>query len=255
MKTLGIIGVGQLAHYFVSGLRHGNDNRPILLSPRGSEMAQVISSKFNATIAHCNQDVVDQSDIILLATRPDNAAEALHSLTLTENHTVISVVAGFDMKALQSTGSSAHFVRSLPVFSAEICAGAVPLFPHNTDAYNLLTTIGEVVVLPTEDQFDTACVMGCTFSWFFRIYGQLQLWLENEGIASDKARTLALQCAHGVSTLALEKPQIDLNEMASEIARPGTFSLAGEHVLKDEGGLKALTLACDLINKKLKENS
>ena len=254
-KTLGILGVGQLAHYCISGLRHGNDKRTITLSPRGKEMSKTIAEKFNCTIATDNQQVVDQSDIILLATRPDDAIAALNSVQFEGRHIVISVVAGAKIGALRPHVGQAKLVRSLPVFSAEVCAGGMPLFPDNTEALDLLSTLGDVIVLPTEAQFETASVMGCTFSWFFRIYGELQSWLENADIPAEQARALALQCAHGVSSLALAKPEMNLHEMASEIARPGTFSLAGEQELKEKGGLEALTAACDLVHEKLLSNN
>ena len=252
-KSLGIIGVGQLATYFVSGLRHGKDDRAIVLGPRNGQTASALASRFDCEVASSHQDVVDRARIILLATRPQDAVSALQSITLGEDHLVVSVVAGLDLDTLSSHVGPATVVRSLPVYSAEVCAGAMPLYPDHDDARALLATLGQIVPMPDEARFETAAVMGCTFAWFFRIYAQLQSWLERTGMGADEARTLALQCAHGASALALAKPDRNLADLAASIARPGTFSLAGEQVLAAKGGLEALDAACDLVHRKLIE--
>jgi pyrroline-5-carboxylate reductase len=253
-KTLGIIGVGQLADYFVSGLRHGEDNRPVVLGPRNARIAATLADRCGCRVVSSNQDVVEQSQVILLATRPQDAASALESITPGKHHLVISVVAGMGVDAISKLAGAATVVRSLPLFSAEVCAGALPLYPDHVEARSLLGSLGQVIVMPDEARFETAAVMGCTFSWFFRIYAQLQSWMEQAGVDSREARALALQCAHGASSLALAKPELDLAGIADGIARPGTFSLAGEKVLIANGGLSAIDSACDLVHQMLKEN-
>ncbi len=252
-NTLGIIGVGHLATYVVDGLRHSGDNRAILLSPRNHKRAQTLQQRHGARIAQNNQDVVDQADIIMLATRPAHAVAALQSVSFRPKQVVISVVTGMPLATLAPLATPATLVRSLPVCSAEVSAGAVPLYPDDLRAQDLLMHIGEVVALANETQFEQASVSACVQGWFYRLFGDLSTWLANTGLDPEQARILMLQAARGAVELALQRPNLDLHQLADTIASPGTFTRLGQDLLDEREALKAWTDACDQLLGKLSE--
>ncbi len=158
MPTLGILGVGHLATYTVTGLRNGGDQRRIILSPRNAEAASRLAGQCRCDIAGSNQAVVEGSDIILLAVRPQSLSTLLRGLTFKPGQLVISAMAGVSLQQLrQYSGLQATtLVRALPPASVEVGAGPVPLFPANAAAETLFGTMGKVIVLESEALFDVA---------------------------------------------------------------------------------------------------
>jgi pyrroline-5-carboxylate reductase len=224
METLGIIGVGHLASYVIAGLRNANDNRRIVLSPRNAEVAASLAHTYDCKVLKDNQAVADQADILMLATRPQHSLIALQALTLRPDQLLLSVVAGVSVQDLLPLATPANVARCLPLVPAEVGAGATPLFPNNVRAQKLLETIATVVPVDDEATFDLAGVASCTSGWVFQLIAQLQSWLENAGMSTQQARTIAIETFHGAAHLAKMKPHLDLQQQADEIGSEGTFT-------------------------------
>ncbi len=80
MKTIGFIGVGELALYTIKGVRRGGYQDPILLSPRNQEKAEYLAAHHHCKVMQDNQSVVNNSDYIVIATRPAHCLETLANL-------------------------------------------------------------------------------------------------------------------------------------------------------------------------------
>lgn len=250
--TLGVIGVGQLARYFVAGLRRGGDHRRILLAPRSRVAAEEIAAAHGCEIGADNQSVVDAADIVLLATRPHQISEACRSVAFRPDQVLISVAAGVAVADITPAADGATVVRSLPALSAEVNAGPVPLFPREPRAETLLKSLGEIAPLSDEAAFDTASVMGCAFIWLMKLSQEMQDWLIQAGLEPGVARSLALHTAHGAAAYGIAKPDLDLAATVNEIAREGTYSLLGQESIEAAGGFAAFRDACQRIENKFK---
>lgn len=250
-STLGIVGVGYLATYVVDGLRHGGDKRTIVLSSRSASRAQDLRDRCDCLIAEDNQEVADRAEIILLATRPSDALAALERLTLRPNQLIISVAAGLSVDTLALLALPAVLVRAMPVCCAEVGEGAIPLYPDEPRARALLEKIGAVVAFTDEAHFELATVAACVNGWFFQLFADLSRWLADAGIEPEQARILMLQAARGATGLALQRPMLDLQELASTIASPGTYTGLGLDLLKERQAFTAWTDACGAVLQRL----
>ena len=101
MPTLGVIGTGHLATYFITALRRGGCKDKILLSPRNAERAAALAKSAGCEIAPSNQAVMAGADIVLLSVRPPHAQSTLEELTWSPSQTALSVMAGIGMAAAQ----------------------------------------------------------------------------------------------------------------------------------------------------------
>lgn len=247
-NTLGIIGVGQLAHYFVAGLRRGGDGRTILLSPRRPETAQALADAHDCEIVMDNQAMVDRCDIVVLATRPEQTVDTCRALTFRPDQLVLSVAASVRVADIAAVADGATVVRCLPIFSAEVGVGPVPLYPHDDRAEALLGTLGTVVGFASEAEFSTATVMGCTFVWQIRMIGEIAAFMERAGLSAADARAMALSTVEAAAAVGIRKPELDLLATARAIAKPDTFSRMGEEVMEERGAFDALVAACETID-------
>ncbi|HEY1094384.1 MAG TPA: NAD(P)-binding domain-containing protein, partial [Glycomyces sp.] len=79
MERIGFIGVGEISKAMVEGLSDGSEEAPpISLSPRNAATAAELAERFpNAVVRKDNQEVVDHSDIVLIALRRADRHDAL----------------------------------------------------------------------------------------------------------------------------------------------------------------------------------
>ena len=62
MKTLGLIGTGNLAGFFVEGLARAKTNYTITVSPRNALKVQELRQKFGVRVAS-NQEIIDSCQV------------------------------------------------------------------------------------------------------------------------------------------------------------------------------------------------
>jgi pyrroline-5-carboxylate reductase len=85
---LGFVGTGAITSAIVTGLNASDAGRDsILVSPRNAEVAAALTAKFpNVAVAESNQAVLDGSDVVILAIRPQVTVEVLSDLKFRPDH-------------------------------------------------------------------------------------------------------------------------------------------------------------------------
>src|SRR5699024_7057949 len=94
MTSIGFIGVGEIASAMVEGLArseagdaHASGLR-FFLSPRNADRAKHLAESLEAAkVCDSNQDVVDRSELIVLAVLPQQAAAVLDELDIPADRT------------------------------------------------------------------------------------------------------------------------------------------------------------------------
>ncbi|MDI3325772.1 NAD(P)-binding domain-containing protein [Pontibacterium granulatum] len=252
--TLGILGVGHLASYTVKGLRHSGDTRTIILSPRGARVAKKLADICNCEIATDNQAVIDQSDLVLLAVRPDALSDLINGLTFKPSQTVISALAGVTIEQLRSHPElrQCELVRVMPSTSAEVCSGPIPLYPANPVVEALFVQLGTAVPLESEELFDVALSHACLHGWSYFLIQQLIDWSCAQGMDEATARKMVAHSISSAVDFAEAKPEQRYGEIGRSIATEGTFTLQGIEAIKANGGLDSWQSAMELIAQKAK---
>jgi len=96
VERIGFIGVGEISKAMVEGLSDGTEEAPpISLSPRNAATAAELAERFpNAMVRKDNQEVVDHSDIVLIALRRADRHDALAGLRISAEKTIVNVIPG-----------------------------------------------------------------------------------------------------------------------------------------------------------------
>ncbi|HKK02165.1 MAG TPA: NAD(P)-binding domain-containing protein [Desulfuromonadales bacterium] len=242
--AIGIIGTGHLASYTVAGLRKAGDSSDIFLSPRNATIARKLAGQYGCRIARANQEVVDRSETILLAVRPDSVNDALQGCKFSARHLVVSCVAGLPLQSLAAVRPAA-VVRAMPLSGAEYGVGAIPVYPPNKTAHALLSQIGKVVELDNETQFEQATVIACYSGWLLELFDSMTAWLTRQDFAPETARDLIAEAARGAAELARQKKEISLMTILDGIATEGTLTRTGLDTLRAEGAFRHWPAAAD----------
>jgi pyrroline-5-carboxylate reductase len=90
---LGFVGTGAITSAIVTGLGSGVAERhSIRLSPRNAGIAAALAHRFpGVSIASSNQDVLDNSEVVVLAIRPQIAEKIILELRFRPDHCAISI--------------------------------------------------------------------------------------------------------------------------------------------------------------------
>ena len=167
-KKIGVIGCGNMGGAILYGaLESGvlaKENVYVYdINPAMMEKAK----GWGVNLAADDEDVCKNSDIILLAVKPQNAAEALEQCKKAlDSKAMMSIVAGVTVERLQAMiDGTPRILRLLPNTPAMVFAGAFALCSDNDFkedemeiAKSIYSSIGVVELLP-EHLIDAACAL------------------------------------------------------------------------------------------------
>ena len=256
MKTIGFIGVGELALYTIRGVRLGGYEGKILLSPRNLEKAQLLASQHGCEVQADNQSVVDHCDLVVIATRPADCLQTLSSLEFKQGQLLISVVAGIEVEQLrEALPDDLDIVRAMPVSSAEAGSSPTLIYPDNILVREFFDFCGNTIAVDDEAWFTQGSVLACVYCWFFSLYEELIQSTTGPDLPKALSADLVMGMAKGAAELALARSEISPGEIAESIATEGTFSKLGLDLLQQKSAFEPWGEACKLLQKQLASNN
>lgn len=217
-QTITFLGGGNMAEAIITGLlANGLTPNQISVIDPNQEKLQNFAKKglhiADANIAE-NKALIEQSDIVILAVKPQVIADVLAPLTgVWQNQLVISILAGVTLARLgEMLGENVRLVRAMPNTPAMIQQGATGVFANVSEQDKNLTTqilsaCGVVMWVEKEELLHAVtAVSGSAPAYFFYIFEQMIKTGEMLGLTTKQAKQLAIQTAVGSATMALHSP-------------------------------------------------
>jgi pyrroline-5-carboxylate reductase len=189
--TYGIVGVGAIATAIVTGLCERVLDAPrIVLSPRNAGRVADLASRFpTVRVAHSNQEVLDQSSVVLLCLRPQDARSVLAGLKFSAHQEIVSAMAGIQVAALRELVAPArNAARVIPLPSVATREGATPVFPPTAAAKALFDRLGTAIEIPHERAFEATSASTATIAAHFAYLHAICRWLIAQGVSEKAAR-------------------------------------------------------------------
>lgn len=213
--TLGFMGLGNMGGAIASGLVAANTLQPqqILIFDVDAGKLEAAQQKGFRVVA-TPESLAAESDILLLAVKPQQMEEALSSLKkgLRSNALILSIAAGISIRCIQDRfGAATRVVRIMPNTPALVGAGAAgyALSPQCTDAdaqtaQTILEAIGMAVRVPESGIDAVTALSGSGPAYFFFAVECLVRAAAAEGLSEDAAVRLAAQTLYGAGKLLIE---------------------------------------------------
>jgi pyrroline-5-carboxylate reductase len=239
-KRIGLIGGGAMAEALAGGLIAGGvpASHVRIAEPRRERRDSLSEQLGVATFEH-NADVARDSDLVVLAVKPDVVAVALAELRDTDvdlsKPLWISIAAGVRIDSLQSQlPDLARIVRAMPNTPALVRSGATAICGNaHTDASDravaiaLFETVGTVWDAGQEDLLDAVTgLSGSGPAYAFLFLEALIDAGERVGLPRDAAEQLVLQTVRGAAQLAIESDRSPA-ELREQVSSPGGTTVAG----------------------------
>lgn len=221
---LGFVGTGEITSAIVTGLR-SLDVTPhfIRLSPRNPAIASELANRFKGiSIASCNQEVLDQSDTIVIAVRPLAARGVLSELRFRPDHHVVSLVSALSLQSLSELVVPAvQITRAVPLPSAAERLSPTAIYPPDQAACDLFAAVGKVFPLESEKEFEAMCATTATIASYFAFTKEIASWLVQQGVPESKARDYIARLFLGLTATAVDAPERSFQSLAANHATPG----------------------------------
>jgi len=255
---LGFVGTGVITKAVIDGIaRAFGAKHTILVSPRSAETAEVLARDYaHVAVAVDNQAVVDGSDIVFLAIRPQIAEEVIRALRFRPEQKVVSFVAAVSIETLQNWISTpVTITRAIPLPFVADLNGATAIFPPDAEVAALFAPLGAAVEVETMREFDLLAVASAMMATYFGVLESSARWLEQEGLSYEPASTYMKYLFSGLSGAMMTSPRATFDEMKEDHSTKGGLN---EQVFLDfvtHGGTKALDLALDRVLRRIEGKS
>ena len=251
-KKIGIIGCGNMGGAILYGaLKSGGlpkENAYVYdINPAMMEKAK----GWGVNLASDDEDVCKNADIILLAVKPQNAAEALKMCkNALDSKAMMSIVAGITVERLQNMIDKApRILRIMPNTPAMVYEGAFALCSDNdfteeelADARSIYEKIGVVEMIP-EHLIDAVCgLSGGGPAYAAMFIEALSDGGVKQGLPRATAYRLAAQTCLGTAKMILEMG-IHPGELKDMVTSPGGTTIEGCEAL-ERGGMRAAVIDC-----------
>lgn len=250
---LGVLGVGDLTEKMVRGLRRSASDIDMLLSPRNPARAARLARELGCRLMADNQAVADAADIVLVGVRPAQLGDLATTVRLKDDQPVVSVVSGVPVETLVHLFGPRACCRAMLSAASEINRSTVAIYPPDSTAGELLGSLGNLVHLPTERDFELAMVAACMNGWFYFLIDELQGWFEKKGLPAERARQLVFSSIEDCVAYSRHKSPLSAGQIGEAIAVPGTYTELGLNVLSGLGANTGWRIAADKVFEQLME--
>ena len=248
-KRVGIIGLGKMGEALISGL-----NKPKLIESISLNATDIviqrrdyISKKYNVLCCSDSENVIVNSDIIIIAVQPKDIKNVLDSIRekLTIKHLLVSIVTGISIEFISKClMNDIQIIRAMPNNPCMIGEGVIALASslNITDenlrvAKEIFSSIGRVIV--TDEKYFNA-ITGLSGSGPAYIYLVIEALADGgvkAGIPKSISIELAAQTVLGSAKMVLETCEHPA-KLRDMVTTPGGTTISGLMEL-EEGKVRA----------------
>jgi pyrroline-5-carboxylate reductase len=254
LPRLGFVGVGTIAEALITGMCAGGEQRAtFLLSPRNADTAQRLADRFSfVAVAPDNQAVLDGSDIIFLAVRPQVAAEVLGALKFRQEQRIVSLIAGFDVARLRGLVAPAGTItRAAPMPAIAHRLGPVTLYPPVPEIAGLLEGLGQLIPLQNESELDAFWAVTGLMGSYFGLLDEIAGWLARRDLENEQVRPYVAAVFKALSVTAAERATEGFGRLAVDHSTPGGLNEQAYRELQAAGWTSLVSQALDLIHARI----
>ena len=262
-EKIGFIGGGKMGEALVKGLLRvklsSADN--IIVSDVDKKRCQALEKETGIKTTQENREVITNSDVIILATKPNVMGVILEELKndITSEHLVVSIAAGIPLNFMESSlNDGCRAIRVMPntpCLVGEAAAGyALGKNATRNDGElvgRILNAVGKSFLLEEKYLDAVTGLSGSGPAFIYMVIDALADGGVKMGLPRDVATELAAQTTFGAAKMVLEAG-MHIGELKDSVTSPGGTTIEGLHALEKGGLTNALINAVEVATKKSK---
>ena len=237
-SVIGFIGAGNMASALIKGIFNSGIYSPEQINASDSDKNKIkdITAQYGIRGMLSNRELVRNSDIILLAVKPQVMAGVLEEIKeeIKNSHLVISIAAGITIKYIEgSLGHDIPIIRVMPNTPALIQKGMSAVTPnknctadHKALAEQILNAVSRTITVDEKMMDAVTALSGSGPGFLFKIMECFVEAAEEQGFNKEMALLLITQTFLGSVTLANES-NLTLSQLREMVTSPGGTTEAG----------------------------
>jgi pyrroline-5-carboxylate reductase len=212
-KKICFIGGGNMAEAMIAGLISKRyDANLIKVVDRNENKLSTLKDNYGVMTFQSYKDVISNSDVIILAIKPQQMASLIVSIKDSiDNQLIITVAAGIDVAVYEKLfAKQVAFARAMPNTPAGIGYGATGVYFNDNVGtlqkdvvVNILQAMGIVEVVDEESKINiVAACSGSGPAYFFAFMEHMVAAATKKGLDSEQAKRLVMQTSLGAAKMA-----------------------------------------------------
>ncbi|MBQ1507156.1 MAG: pyrroline-5-carboxylate reductase [Ruminococcus sp.] len=263
MKKIGFIGAGNMATAIINGLIAQNNGEADFISVFDIS-AEKLALMEKLGVKTCAQaaEVVEQSDITVLAVKPQNYPEALESVesAVSEKKTFVSIAAGISIEYVQRLlGCKCPVVRVMPNTPLLLKKGASALCPSENisdddkqTVYEMFAGSGVCEYITEDHMNEIISVNGSSPAYIYLFANSMADYAQSKGIDYDKAMNLICATLEGSAAMLRESGD-SADALIEKVSSKGGTTIAALEKLREHGFCEAIFDAMEACTKRAEE--
>lgn len=251
---LGFIGIGAISEHVITGLiQQSGFDENLVVSERSSHRSTRLAHRFsNVSVEPDNQALVDQVDVVFVATLPQQTLELLDALSFRQDQVIVSMAAMISVEQIAEKVTPASRVhRIVPMPPNELGVGPIPIYPPSSDLTSLLSRIGTVIPVEDQQQFSTFSASSAVMATFFELVATNARWIQSRDVEPDVASKYATTLFHALATQAKELEADELQSLSTECLTAGGLNEQVLNATRSEGWFSELEAELDRILRRI----
>jgi len=252
---IGVIGTGFIAQAMIDGfLLRGEEGLSVTVSPRGAATAATLAARYPRTvrIAASNQAVLDASDLIICAVRPQAAEAVLGALRFVARHHVVSVIAAFSREDIRRlTDPAGGVTLAIPLPAMARGNSATVIMPGNERVAALFQRGGAVIAVDDAHAYAALGTSTAIMAPYFAVARTVSDWLAANGVAATPARQYVASLLQGLAETTAGDADKDFARLETDHATPGSFNDQLRRHLADGGAFRAFETGLDILLRRM----
>ena len=255
--VIGFIGAGNMAYALIKGLlSDGFEAKNINVSDANPELLEKRSSELGVTAQPDNVSLLNNSDIVVFAVKPQVLSVVCHELKnkASTDQLFVSIVAGIKSKDINRwLGGDFALVRTMPNTPALFQSGVTGLYANELvndlqkkSVNLLLSAVGECFWVNEENLLDAiTAISGSGPAYFFLMMQSMKQAAMALGLDEETADALSIKTSLGASIMATNSVK-DSRTLRAEVTSPNGTTQSAIETFQDqnfEGIVAAATRA------------
>ncbi len=262
-KKIGFIGCGNMAKAMIRGIIDSNllDKKNIYVSAKTEASLENIRKEFGINTSLENKKIAELADFLIIAVKPylyekvlKEVKESIRSETL-----VISIGAGISLNFLrENLRDNSKFAKTMPNTPALVgqAMTAISLGDNLAkeeidDLVSIFKSFGKVEIIDEEDMDAFTSIAGSSPAYIYILIEAMADAGVREGLARDKAYSMAAQAVLGAAKMVLETGEHP-GKLKDNVCSPGGTTIEAVTSLEASGFRSSIIEAIRVCTEKSK---
>ncbi len=250
MKSIGIIGFGNMGESIASGLRRSSKDVEILVMDPVEQRRRVAADRYRAVLHDAPRRLLDDADITVLAVKPQILPQLVANIgDYARGKRFVSVAAGVPLAFYRKALHTNEIVRFMPNIAATVGRALVavchaePIERTTLDfAFRIAEAIGDRLVVPERSMSAITGLSGSGIAYVFALAHAMALGGTYAGLPYTDSLTAAIEVIGGAAELMRADGSHPV-ELLSRVTSPAGTTIEGIAELEAHGFTSAVMKA------------